>query len=922
MMFGAKPTGFGTAFGANTAATSGFGTPTAFGTATPSAGGLFGTTATSTTGGGLFGGGGTAGTGFGTTGFNYGAGTPSVSTGGSLFGQKTQASTTGLFGTPSSSTAFGGGTGFGGAGFGTTTTSTGGGMFGTTTPTAGGLFGTASTTGFGAQQSGTTVKFNPPAGQDTMVKNGVTQNINTKHQCITAMKEYEGKSLEELRVEDYVANRKGKQAGATTYGFGTTPAAATQPSTGFTFGQTKPAGFGASTGFGGTSTSTGTSLFGQPAAPQTGTSLFGTKPFGTTTTTQQSVGFGFGGTSTGSVFGQPQQTTSLFPATSTQSSLFSKGTSTFGTTPSSGFGGFGTTSQPGGLFGAAKPTTFGTSTTASTTGFNFGGQPGTGSNLFAKPFSTPVGFGSGFSTATPSTGFGGGTLFGPKTAGTFGLSTASTAQPFNFGAGLSTGGTSLFNTSTQAKPFGNLGTTTGTTGFGGTFGAGTAMNFGGNTSTLGTNTAPSVNTSAAQVQQTLLALTHSPYGDSPLFWNMKQSSTKTDALLKPTNPAAQKAVLANQHKVSPRPAAKIKPKSLHGVLNGSKGQIFDGLEDEDFSFGNDTFMPRKSVKKLTLKKTLGMDSGTPSRASSLSGEPPNLTSLRDEEAQLRGRGSPEIVSEPGRYGQSQEGTAETDFIHSKGIPEKMSDTPNRGTSMDDTIAMLNAKNRGQTIQPPQQQPDEITNISIVSQDESNTEIDTMDERPMTPPPPHPAGLVLTRPGYYTVPSLEVLAELVDDSGDCNVEDLTIGREGYGSIFFPGITNMANLNIDEIVFFRRKEVVVYPDDENKPPLGEGLNKKAEVTLDCVWPRDKSVGTPVKSPEKLAAINWQNKIEENTTKIGAKFIDYRPETGSWVFEVKHFSKYGLVEDSDDEDLSEQEKKRLKSSQQQQIAVQVSN
>ena len=79
-----------------------------------------------------------------------------------------------------------------------------------------------------------------------------------------------------------------------------------------------------------------------------------------------------------------------------------------------------------------------------------------------------------------------------------------------------------------------------------------------------------VNNSAAELQQTLLALTHSPYGDSPLFWNMKQSSTKTDELLKPTNPAAQKALLANQHKVSPRPVAKIKPKSLHGVLNGSK----------------------------------------------------------------------------------------------------------------------------------------------------------------------------------------------------------------------------------------------------------------------------------------------------------------------------------------------------------------
>ena len=42
-----------------------------------------------------------------------------------------------------------------------------------------------------------------------------------------------------------------------------------------------------------------------------------------------------------------------------------------------------------------------------------------------------------------------------------------------------------------------------------------------------------------------------------------------------------------------------------------------------------------------------------------------------------------------------------------------------------------------------------------------------------------------------------MAELVDDSGECNVEDLTIGREGYGSIFFPGITDVTNLNFDEI-----------------------------------------------------------------------------------------------------------------------------
>uniref|UniRef100_A0A8B9VLJ0 Nuclear pore complex protein Nup98-Nup96 n=1 Tax=Anas zonorhyncha TaxID=75864 RepID=A0A8B9VLJ0_9AVES len=854
---------FGTPFGGSTGfgTTSTFGQNAGFGT---TSGGAFGTSAfgSNNNTGGLFGSTQTKPGGlFGSTTFNqpatsststgFGFGT-STGTSNSLFG--TTSTGGGLFSSQSNAFAQNKPAGFGN--FGTSTSS--GGLFGTTNTTSnpfgstsGSLFGPTS---FTAAPTGTTIKFNPPTGTDTMVKSGVSTNINTKHQCITAMKEYESKSLEELRLEDYQANRKGP---------------------------TNPVGAGATAGLFGSSTatsSTATGLFGS-STTNTGFSYGQNKTaFGTSTT-------GFGTGTTGGLFGQQPQTTSLFnkpfgQATTTQNTGFSFGnTNTLGQPNTNTMGLFGATqpSQPGGLFGTAANTNAGT-------GF------GTGTSLFGQ---TNTGFGVGGSvcpyTVSVLEGFGantaGNSLFGNKPA----TGTLGTGIGTGFGTALGAGQTSLFG-NTQPKLGGTLGT--------GAFGA---PGFNTSTATLGFGAPqPAValtdpNASAAQqavLQQHLNSLTYSPFGDSPLFRNPMSDPKKKEERLKPTNPAAQKALTTPTHyKLTPRPATRVRPKALQSA-GSAKSQLFDGLDDDEPSLSNGAFMPKKSIKKLVLKNL-----NNSSLFSPVNRENEDLASP----SEYPENGDRFFLSVPSDENHRQDGEREeeedqhevTRFYTNpiaKPIPQTPENTVHKHqNNVDDTIVALNMRAALRNGLEGSSEDASFHDDSL--QDEREEESETMHHV-------HPAGIVLTRAGYYTIPSMEELARFTNDRNECIVTDFTIGRKGYGSIYFEGEVNLTNLNLDDIVHIRRKEVIVYPDDERKPPIGEGLNRRAEVTLDGVWPTDKTSRCLIKSPERLAEMNYEGRLESVSRKQGARFKEYRPETGSWVFKVAHFSKYGL-QDSDEEE-----------------------
>uniref|UniRef100_A0A452XU05 Peptidase S59 domain-containing protein n=1 Tax=Aegilops tauschii subsp. strangulata TaxID=200361 RepID=A0A452XU05_AEGTS len=145
---------------------------------------------------------------------------------------------------------------------------------------------------------------------------------------------------------------------------------------------------------------------------------------------------------------------------------------------------------------------------------------------------------------------------------------------------------------------------------------------------------------------------------------------------------------------------------------------------------------------------------------------------------------------------------------------------------------------------------------------------------------------LYKADYYTLPSIaELAARESNEPGCCShVKDFTVGRHGYGSIKFDGETDVRKLDIASIVEFKDREILVYTDESKRPPVGQELNKPAEITLLNVKCVDKKTGLQLTEGQEVD--RYEEILAQWTEKNGAEFMAFDAVKGEWKFRIKHF------------------------------------
>lgn len=510
----------------------------------------------------------------------------------------------------------------------------------------------------------------------------------------------------------------------------------------------------------------------------------------------------------------------------------------------------------GGLFGAPKPAAGGFG------GGGFGSQPAQSAPAFGSTNSFGGGgFGAQSTPAFGSGGFGapaqsssaglfGASTFGakPNAGGGFGApATGSIFGSGNTGGSLfgnssgSTFGTTSFGASTGASLFGGGGSTFGSTpAFGGTFGSSSGL--GAPSSMFG---APSNTFGAHQVQQQQSqqpqpTVGSDPFGDGALFAHVSEALKREAEEEKPVALRNSNIPDFRLRTGTNRPPIQRPPGALAAARRALGADLFNtplgGPNTTAFHVGS--AHPRFA------------ESGRRNRT--------QMYQWRTPEQLLRSRNLKRLVIAP---------------------PPKQSEDPNSTP----VAACRGRFAKGTPVQPPIEHEEEITpankdSLERPRRSEERARRKARELGTATPRPPF-----TTQDDITTRPSLDALramsaAELK------RVKDFTVIREGVGEVTWDGETDVTALNIDTTVQLKYREIQVYPTEEDVPPPGVGLNKRATVRLHGIWKKDKKTGTFLKDTK--ASEIMVAKLQAHSKKEGLKFVDYKVDSGTWTFVAERF------------------------------------
>lgn len=511
-----------------------------------------------------------------------------------------------------------------------------------------------------------------------------------------------------------------------------------------------------------------------------------------------------------------------------------------------GFGGFGQAAPAAGGFG--QPATGGFGQPAASkpaTSFSFGAS---------APAPAAGGFGGGFgqAAAPAAGGFGqpaaGGGLFGAAkpaapTTSLFGNSTGATLGGATGGFGgfgqqqnqANTGG--MFGQKAPAAGglggglFGNnntLGATTG--GFGG-FGQQQA---GGGTFNLPAQGGlTSFGTNPLQQQQPLIAtVDKNPYGNNPLF-----------DLSKTTGPTA------------------------NGAKSGPSAINLDGSKNKSLS-PNYPISPRV-VSKIKLRGFAFPVAGKPSHGSRKNTS--NLDGISDDAVLGSGAFAPRASNKKLVFDNNLDTANIVSLVNNKKVDK-------RRVMFDPQLEYVANQNTNAEAA--------VTELSSTSSTTTTTTTTTTTIAAPVTNNSASASSVAIKNGYYISPTLETLSGMSKESLKA-VNNLTVGRKGYGEVRFEGAVDLTGVSLEDImgniVVIEDKKVVVYPKEEGKPAKGTQLNVPALVKIENCYSHDKNTGASIKDPEHPRFKLFKEKLRKREN---VEYVDYDDATGSWSFKVLEF------------------------------------